>query len=200
MTRPASGATTWRWRAPILVASIALIAGLAGGPAGARATKISPQALYNALLTTPVAKLPHGYESPIVGKHAMSARAKAHHAIGAVEIEADGGNVAVFYIVFRTTADAKADFSHASLAGTATAKAPSSIPRPSVVVNTSATGTSGGKNVTFGLTDIACVYGNVIIEAATSSTTSAKHGDVAGAVALELFAIKHLKRLSGLPA
>lgn len=193
---------TLRGRAPILVASLALLACAATGPAAARANRPSPQALYSALLKAPVteSQLPHGYKSPLVGKYPLTATAKSHHAVGGVQIQADSGNVAVIYIVFATSADAKADWANANFAGTTTQAAPSSIPKPSIVVNTSATGTSGGKKITFGLTDIACLYGNVIVQAATSSTASTKHGDLAGALALARFAVKHLERAGGSPA
>src|SRR5262249_36713425 len=94
------------------------------------------------------------------------------------------------YIVFRTRADAKGDFSHANLAGRSTSAAPKALPKPSIVVNTSATGTVKGKLVTIGITDVAFVQGNVIVQAATTSTSSTKHGDVpaAGADALATFA------------
>ena len=44
---------------------------------------------------------------------------------------------------------------------------------------------------------VACLYGNVIVQAATSSVTSTTHGDLAGAVALERFALEHLDAVRG---
>jgi hypothetical protein len=177
--------------APLACAPAVTLAAGAGGP--------SPKALYNSLLKAPVASsdLPHGYKSPVVGPYAVTSKAKSHHAIGGVQIEAENGNVAVIYIIFATKAAAKADWASANLTGTRTQAAPSSVPKPSIVVNTSASGMSGGKKITFGLTDIACLYGNVIVQAATSSLTSTKHGDLAGAVALERFALKHLDAVQG---
>jgi hypothetical protein len=53
-----------------------------------------------------------------------------------------------------------------------------------------------GKLVTLGITDIAFVQRNVIVQAATTSAASATHGDVAGAVALAQFAAKHLRSIA----
>jgi hypothetical protein len=52
-----------------------------------------------------------------------------------------------------------------------------------------------GKSVTIGITDVAFVQGNVLVQAATTSTSSKRHGDVAGALALAQFASKHLRSL-----
>jgi hypothetical protein len=57
-------------------------------------------------------------------------------------------------------------------------------------------GTLKGKPVTMGITDIAFVQRNVIVQAATTSTASTTHGDVAGAVALARFAAKHLRSIA----
>jgi len=167
-------------------------------PTAQSRTARTPQQLLQALLTEKVAPsaLPHGYRSPQVTPYAVTATAKSHHAVGGAEILADGGNEAIIYIVFRTRADAKGDFSHANLAGRSTSAAPKALPKPSIVVNTSATGTVKGKLVTIGITDVAFVQGNVIVQAATTSTSSTKHGDVAGAVALARFASKHLRSVA----
>ncbi len=49
-----------------------------------------------------------------------------------------------------------------------------------------------GKKITFGLTEIAMLSGNVIVQSITTSTKSTKHGDVTGAALLAQFAQKHL--------
>jgi hypothetical protein len=171
-----------------------MVAMLAAQAAQSRPER-APQRVLGALPAAKVgaSALPHGYRSPQVAAYTVTAAAKAHHAVGGAQIVADGGNEAIIYIVFRTKADAKADFAHANLAGKATSSAPGSVPKPSIVVNTSATGTLGGKNVTIGITDVAFVQGNVLVQAATTSTSSKEHGDVAGAFALAQFASKHLK-------
>lgn len=167
-----------------------LVAALVAPAAQAR----SPQQVLNALLAAKVGAgaLPHGYRSPHVSVYTVTATAEKHHALGGAEITADGGNEAIIYIVFETKADAVADFQHANLAGKRTSKAPSSIPKPAVVVSTSVSGTANGKKVTLGITDIAFVQGNVLVQAATTSTSSKTHGDVAGAIALAHFASTHL--------
>jgi hypothetical protein len=165
------------------------------GPAGAAR---KPQALYKALLTTKVtaSQLPHGYKQPVVGVYLVTAAAKTHHAVGGVRIFADGGNEGIIYIVFASAADARADWSNANFKSVATAAAPKSIPKPSIVVNTSTSGTVNGKTLKIGISDIAALRGNVIVQALTTSRSSATHGDVAGAVALAQFALQHLAAVS----
>jgi len=189
-------------QAPILTACGAVLGCAAAVTVEAEASGPSPKALYSTLLKAPVASsdLPHGYRSPVVRSFPLTSVAKSHHAVGGVQIDANNGNAAVIYIIFPTRADAKADWTHANLTGTRTQAAPGSFPKPSIIVNTSASALSGGKKITFGLTDIACLYGNVIVQAATSSLASTQHGDLAGAVALERFALQHLDLLRGPPA
>jgi hypothetical protein len=154
----------------------------------------TPQALVNALVKAKVktGDLPHGYSSPTVSAYKVSADAKTHGAIGGAQIFADGGNEAVIYIVFKSPALATADWKHVNLHGVAAAKAPASVPKPNIEINTSAGATINGKKVTFGLTEIATLSGNVIVQSITTSTKSTKHGDIAGAAALAQFAVKHL--------
>jgi hypothetical protein len=174
-----------------------LVFAMLAAPAAQSRVDRTPQQVLNALRTTKIGAraLPHGYRSPQVSAYAVTAAAKSHHALGGAEIVADGGNEEVIYIVFATKADAKSDFAHANLAGKDTTTAPKTIPRPSVVVNTAATGMLSGKSVTIGITDVAFVQGNVLVQAATTSTSSKRHGDVAGALALAQFASKHLRSL-----
>jgi hypothetical protein len=184
-----------RVRQALLVVAAATAAALVTVPfAGAK----TPQAVYKALLNTPVkaSQLPHGYKNPQVGDSPLTATAKSHNAVGSVQIFADGGNEAVLYIIFATAADARLDWANAHYPKGSGSAAPSSIPKPSVLINTSTTGTVNGKSKTFGLTDVASLRGNVIVQGVTTSGTNAKHGDVAGSVALAQFAIAHLKALS----
>jgi hypothetical protein len=67
---------------------------------------------------------------------------------------------------------------------------------PSFVVSTSAVGTLNGKTVAIGITDVAFVEGNVLVQAAATAPSSSKHGDVSGAVALAGFASTHLRAIS----
>jgi hypothetical protein len=173
------------------LATVFAAAALAAPAAQAR----SPQQLLQALLTAKVgaSALPHGYRSPLVERYTLTPNARKHHALGGAEIVADGGNEAVIYIVFRNAADARADFAHANTAGASVSAAPNGLPKPSMVVNDSVTGSSNGQKVTFGLTDVIFVSDNVIVQAATTSLQSPKHGDVAGAIALAGFAKAHLR-------
>jgi hypothetical protein len=178
--------------------AIGLVVAMLTAPVAESRPDQTPQQVLHALLTARVGAkaLPHGYRSPHVTPYTVTATAKGHRAVGGAEILADGGNEAVIYIVFATPADAKADFAHANLAGKATAAGPKTIPKPSIVVNTSAAGTVNGKHVVIGITDVAFVQGNVLVQAATTSPSSRKHGDVAGAVALARFASQHLRSVS----
>ena len=171
---------------------------VAVGTAGARRTSLSPSALYSALLKAKVtsADLPHGYKSPLVGVYKLTSGEKKHDAVGGVEIVADTGNEAVIYLIFSSASAAQLDWANGNFSGRSTSAAPSSVAKPSVVVNTSAKTTVNGKQVTFGLTDVGALRGNVIVQAATSSTTSTTHGDQAGAIALEQFALAHLQAIA----
>jgi hypothetical protein len=102
----------------------------------------------------------------------------------------------VIYLVFKTPAQATADFTHASFGPVSHKAAPGGVPKPNVEVDTSTTGKSGVSTITLGITDIAFPYKNVLVQAATSSSASTAHGDVAGAVALAQFAVAHLKSVS----
>jgi hypothetical protein len=183
-----------RLRRQAAIATGLAVAALVVPAAQSRADR-TPQQVLKALVATKVGSsaLPHGYRSPRVTSYQVTVTAKKHHAVGGAEILADGGNEAIIYIVFASGADAKADFSHANLAGKSTSAAPRTFPTPSIVVNTSASGTSNGKIVTIGITDVAFVQGNVVVQAATTSMASTRHGDVPGAVALAQFASKHLR-------
>jgi hypothetical protein len=175
-----------------LVAGMALLA-----PAGSVASPAAkkPAALLDALLHAKVKSLPHGYLKAVVGPYQVTAGAKKHHALGGVMISGDEGNEAVIYIVFATVADAKADWAHADFKGLQTKAAPSPVPKPNVMANTTSAAKNGATTVDIGLTDVAFQYGNVIIQGATSSVTNPKQGDPAGSVALALFALQRLKSL-----
>jgi hypothetical protein len=164
-------------------------------PAGALASPAAkkPADVLASLLHAKVKRLPHGYLKPVVGQYKVTAAAKKHHALGGVMITGDQGNEAVIYIVFATVAGAKADWAHADFTGLQTQPAPSSIPKPNVMANTSSAAKSGTTTIHIGLTDVAVRVGNVIVQGATSSVTNPKQGDPAGSVALALFALQHLK-------
>jgi hypothetical protein len=185
---------------PILLAPV-LLAGSAAGPGSAAPGSQTPRSLVKSLLEAPVprSELPPGYKSPVVGRYRLTAKAKSHQAVGGVQIELRGGDASVTYIVFASKAGAKADWTSAKLKGISTRPGPASLPQPSLVITTSASGRTGGKEITVGLTDVAYLFGNVIVQAVTSSTASATHGDVAGATALARFALGHLVDVSASP-
>jgi hypothetical protein len=186
-------------RRHVLVCALLAAAPVAAlSSAAARAATLSPVALVAALQHARVTtgELPHGYGSPVVGSYAVTAAARSHHAVGGAQIQADHGGEAIIYIVFASAADAQADWAHGDYAAVHHRPAPSSIPQPNIELDTSSSGVANGTRVTIGLTDIACRSGNVIVEAATSSQTSTTHGDVAGAVLLERFALAHLRAVS----
>jgi hypothetical protein len=176
------------------IAAIALAVAACAAPGAASAAK-TPSALVKALLAAKVAAsdLPHGYRSPKVTPYRISAGDRKHHVVGGVLISADNGGEAVIYLVFSTPAAARADFAHGNVASVFRIAAPKSIPKPNIEFNTSTAGKLKGKQVTVGLTDLTYVYRNVLVEAGTSSLTSATHGDVSGAALLGLYALAHLK-------
>jgi hypothetical protein len=184
--------------ATTVLATAVFLGGALLAPADARASPApkKPAALLAALLHAKVKSLPHGYLKPVVGPYQVTAAAKKHHALGGVVITGDQGNEAVIYIVFATIADAKADWAHADFKGLQTKSAPSSIPKPNVMANTTSAAKNGATTVDIGLTDVAFRSGNVIIQGATSSVTNPKQGDPAGSVALALFALQHLKSVA----
>jgi hypothetical protein len=161
----------------------------------------SPHALYRALLTTPIppSQLPSGYHSARVGVSSLSNNAKAHHVVGEVEVDIDSDAVIV-YEVFRTRADAIADWNAARPALKKKSKsqvaAPPRFPWPAIIANSTITGKNLlGQTVKNGVTALNFTSRNVIVQAGTISTTNVDSGDIPGAVRLGDFALKHLDAL-----
>ena len=152
-----------------------------------------PAALLAALLEVKVTSLPHGYKTPRHGAYQVPAGAKNHHALGGVRDRGHGGNEGVIYIVFLSAADARLDWQDANLTNAHLSAAPKEIPRPALVANASTTARRWTTTVRIGLTEVACLVENAIVQGVTSSTTNAGQGDVPGAVELEPFALEHLK-------
>jgi hypothetical protein len=175
-----------------LLATALAAAALAGAAGAAK----SPAALAAALAHAKPGQLPRGYKTPVVAVYKLTATAKSHGAVGGATITADGGGEVVIYIVFKTPAEALADFQHASFESVSHKAGPSSLPKPNVEVDTSTSGAVSGSTVTIGITDLAFVYKNMLIQAGTSSLTNKKHGDIPGAVALAHYALAHLKSVS----
>jgi hypothetical protein len=110
-------------------------------PSGA-AARMTPTALYRALLTTPIAgsSVPAGFAPPVSAqKYAASPDSKAHHAIGVIRIFLNGGAdrgvpyfAGAYYAVYPSRRDALASYEAeraASLVGAA-----KSFPTPARIV------------------------------------------------------------------
>jgi hypothetical protein len=179
-------------RALILIALGALLTpGLAGASSGSK----SPSALVSALLNAKVTSLPNGYKSPVVSRYQVTPTAAKHHAVGGVAIVGDSGAEAVIYIVFATPADAKLEWQNASFGKGHVSTAPASVPTPSLLYSTQSTETNKGKTYKIGLTEVACLYKNVLVQGVTSALNSSR-GNTAGSTALTLFALSHLEALA----
>jgi hypothetical protein len=178
-----------------------LLAFGAGAAFGAR-DSASPSALYRALLTTPInaSQLPSGFFSASPGIGEPSSNSKSHHIVGEVDVDVDSGDAAIIYEVFPSRASAVADWNASKPSFKKVAKstmaAPSTFPWPAIILNGSITGKNAfGKTVTNGITTLAFTSHNVIVEAATISTSNTQSGDIPGAIQLGHFALKHLNAL-----
>lgn len=170
----------------------------ASAPAlGGTATAPSPTRVYQRLLTTsiPDSALPSGFYSSSVGIYKPSSQAQKHHAVGGVEIDLNGGDAALIYLVFATRADAVADWNDANLRSHAksTLVPPAGFPGPGLIANMSIKGKNAfGKNVTNGVTDLAFVSKFVIVQAVTRSTDNTDSGDIPAAITLGRFGLARL--------
>jgi hypothetical protein len=169
-----------------LVATAALV--LAGT---AVAATPSPQKVYRALLSTRIAasELPAGFTSPRIMNNTPGPNPKRHHVVGEVEIDLNGGQSAIVYVVFPTKADALAAYNDGvrdlkTTQGVVSFRSPApGLPKPSVTVDASASG--------LGLTQVTLASGNVEI-ATETARHGGKHGDRAGSLALAKAALRHL--------
>ncbi len=180
---------------------IALVVAASLG-AAARASPPTPTALYRALLVAevPDSQLPTGFSQPSVESRPLAGSATTYHAAGEVSITFNGNDEALF-IVFPDRQDAIASYLHvpgSDSQQTGRLPAPGWLPRPSKILNGSLPGKmTNGKASRYGITAVASVDGTVLVVAATVSTSSPVHGDVAGAISLARFAIKHLASIRG---
>jgi hypothetical protein len=170
------------------------------GSAFAGSTAKTPYGLYQALLTTaiPDSQLPTGHFSAKPGIGSLSSNSKSHHALGEVDVDIDDGQAAIVYEVFPSRALAVADFkagrpNYKKIPSATVMTAPSRFPWPAVMVSGTVTGKNAfGKTVKNGTTLLAFTSKNVIVEAATVSTSNTVSGDVPGTIQLGDFALKHL--------
>ncbi len=169
-----------------LVALSALV--LAGAAAAASP---SPQKLYRALLSARVSasELPAGFSSPRTVNNTPGPNPRRHHVVGEVEIDLNGGQSAIVYVVFPTKTDALAAYSDGvrelkTTKGIVSVRSPApGLQKPSVSVDASAQG--------LGITQVTLVSENVEI-ATETARHGGNHGDRAGAVALAKAALRHL--------
>jgi hypothetical protein len=163
--------------------SALMLAGAAANP--------SPQKVYQALLTTRISasELPAGFSSPRTVKNTPGPTPKRHHVVGEVEIDLNGGQSAIVYVVFPTKADALTAYDDGvrelkTTKGVVAVRSPApGLPKPSVSVDASASG--------LGITQVTLVSGNVEI-ATETARHGGKHGDRAGTVTLAKAALRHL--------
>ena len=151
-----------------------------------------PAELVRALVKTPIrtASLPAGLDAPKIIRIPLSENSERYHAVGTVDVIFGTGDYAsLVYDVFPTRADAVADYrASTGHPGDTTAAAPDSFPKPSKIVS----GSILLNGRTAGISGVEFVDGSVIVLAATTSTASAHHGDIPGAVALARFGLRHL--------
>ena len=189
-------------RAATLAGSLAVLAAVCGSAFAGSSAK-TPYGLYQALLTTaiPDSQLPTGHFSAKPGIGSLSSNSTSHHALGEVDVDIDGGQAAVVYEIFPTRALALADFKAGkpNLKKIPSATVMAAPPRflwPALMVSGTLTGKNAfGKTVKNGTTVLAFTSKNVIVEAATISTSNTASGDVPGTIQLGDFALKHLNAL-----
>lgn len=187
--------------AKVLTGLITIVAAVSVGCA-ASASPLTPTALYHALLTSPVSdsQLPSGFSQPSVGSRSLAGSAARYHATGEVSIAFHGSDQ-VLFVIFPDRQDALASYLHVPESNsqhTGQLAAPGWLPKPSKILNGYLLGkTTNGKTPRYGITAVGSVDGNVLVVAATVSTSSPVHGDVAGAIRLARFAIKHLAAIRG---
>jgi hypothetical protein len=151
----------------------------------------SPQKLYQALLSTrmAVSELPAGFASPRSVKNSPGPNPRRHHVVGEVEIDLNGGQSAIVYVVFPTRADALGAYNDGirelkTTKGVVSVRSPApGLSKPSLTVDASVSG--------LGITQVTLVSGNVEI-AAETAVHGGNHGDRVGTVRLAKAALRHL--------
>jgi hypothetical protein len=142
----------------------------------------------------PKADLPAHVTIGRVGAVPVSAQGRKYHAIGEILFILKGPNPndELVFEVFPSARDANGDIQHPHLNPNDRKHGQALGVPNSLLVTTS--GMQNGKRI--GITIVAAVRGNVIVQAVTSSTTKAKQGDTAEAIALMKAALAHLKKLA----
>jgi hypothetical protein len=181
---------------------LALSASAAFVPA-ASADHVTPTALYQALLATPIsaASLPSGFSPPVgAQKAAVPPQEKRHHAVGIVRIFLTGGldggvayGAGAYYDVFPNHQDAVADYRAGPSGGQA--GTPRSFPTPARIVNSSLP--NGGTK----FIAVEYVDGNVSVFAyleAVGENPLPRHA-LPRVLTLGRFTLNHLERVRGTP-
>lgn len=178
-------------------ALLALLAPAMTGVATGAAATPSPPALVHALVTAPIpaSQVPAALRPAKISAIPLTEQSIRYHGVGTIEVGFDDSDDVVIYVVFPSRPDALADFAHPHQVGRVTDKlaGPPSLPKPSEILDGSISGkNAAGKPVTNGVTGVAFVVRNVIVEAATLSTTSTTVGDLPGTIRLAALALRHL--------
>jgi hypothetical protein len=166
--------------------------------------KLPPGDLHRALLTTPIAaaNLPSGFTSARVVSSSPEEKAKKHHALGQILIFTRTRWAAgeIGYVVFPTRRDALATalpypaLSKEVIRRRAT---PSSFPRPGQITVKATREHVLGKIVKVRSTEVEFVDGDVAVAAVITSTSNAEGEQVAAAIHLAQFALRHLRTVRG---
>jgi hypothetical protein len=167
----------------------ALLLVSAVSPAGRAAP--GPAALYSVLLAKPIpqSQLPAVFVAEKPRAKPPTAVARAHHVVGDVEIDFNGGRAWVLYGVFRTRGDLiqtlRAEMKKLrSTPGVTVRRSAPGLPSPSWLV-TGSTGSVGATLVAFGENNV-----GILVE---TTRPHAKAGDTKGALELADAAVRHLQ-------
>jgi len=190
----------------ISVAIVALMFALvAGASASSASLQRTPQSLYSALLTKPFpdSQLPSGFSSARVTMLTPSSGARRYHPVGEVAVAVDGPDPddGFSYGIFTKHSDALSELNHPTFSSSEKLRiVPGGVPGFPKLPGHMWTGSVTGKNVlgktiTNGLTIVAVVQGNVIVDAFTGSADNMESGNVPAAIALLRSALKHLAKV-----
>jgi hypothetical protein len=188
--------------APIVAigAAVCVVAAATAAPA------ISPAKLYQALLTRPYpdSQLPSGFTSAKVGLSTPSKTGLRYHAVGEVTVAVDGPDPddGLGFNVFPNHSDALGDLNHPTFTGQKVHIVPGGVPGyanlPGHMWTGSITGKNAfGKTITNGVTLVAVVRNNVLVQAATDSADNADSGNIPAALALIRSGLRHLSSVGG---
>lgn len=188
--------------APIaaIVAAVCVVAAATAAPT------ISPAKLYQALLTKPYpdSQLPSNFTSAKVGLTNPSKSGIRYHAVGEVAVAVDGPDPddGIGFNVFPNRSDALGDLNHPTFSGQKVHIVPGGVPGyanlPGHMWIGSITGKNAfGKTITNGVTLVAVVKNNVLVQAYTDSADNTDSGNIPAALALIRSGLRHLSAVGG---